>query len=798
MERLHHSGPSGVTPKFMSLVSLKEMTNNFSEERKLGSGTFGKVYKGLVDMDGKIVHADNIHRALCFEYMQNGSLREHLHDEQEGLDWQTRYNIIKGTWEGLKYLHEGLDTPIYHLDLKPDNILLDKNMVPKLADFGLSRLVYNDQTQATKSNIGTIGYLPPEYIDRKLISKKLDVFSLGVVMIQIISGHKGYQKSGDMSRQEFIDLVHANWRNRLQTTPECRFLDGECHQVKRCIEIALDCVNAERKERPKIRDIIRWLNETESLIQKTASSSVSSLDDEFQSVAVSASPFRLQRPIGVPTGPGEASTEIRSQRCSETSNLLDVYPLEVRFPFEPDKRIRCPVSLTNRTNYYVGAWITLACTDDASLDLCFPGSWDPESSDEEDEPSDEEDPRPHCFQIMKPHSTWVVAMTMMEQHEQPQPPQDTAKFEVVMIAMESEQVLKNLQPSIANKLNMDSEFLKRLEELGGDVYSAMLTTIICDPASCQAPVTQHIMSTLDHGDPYSMDADSTNSWVLCAHDEGYVCIWDYQKQEKVEALQVVKKDTFVSAAKFITRKEWFAAGDDQGWIHVYSYTTMRKVKKFKAYRGKPVSALAVHPTYPFLLSSSDEDHSSIKLWDWDQSWACIGTFDGHTKAVLRLMFNPTDLNTFLSVSDDNTAKVWNIHSTNPITTLTSMDAYGTDYFFTDSRRPLLVTSDRKGGNACIWDLQAKELVHKLSVCDAVIDHVACHPTLPILATTLWSKIICLWDANTYRLEKMVSLPHRTVEDLVFVGTKDLTRLVVGLEEEIRIIEVNIPAVTTDE
>ncbi|KAL6640392.1 hypothetical protein ACP70R_021515 [Stipagrostis hirtigluma subsp. patula] len=137
MEKLYHSGPAAVAPKIMSLESIKEITNNFSEERKLGSGTFGEVYKRHDDLeqfkrefenlwrlkhqnvvqllgycyeirleyvelgDGKTVFAQNIYRALCFEYMQNGSLQKHLSDEYHGVDWQTRYKIIEGACEGL-------------------------------------------------------------------------------------------------------------------------------------------------------------------------------------------------------------------------------------------------------------------------------------------------------------------------------------------------------------------------------------------------------------------------------------------------------------------------------------------------------------------------------------------------------------------------------------------------------------------------------------------------------------------------------------------------------------------------
>ncbi|TVU00252.1 hypothetical protein EJB05_54361, partial [Eragrostis curvula] len=101
------------------------------------------------------------------------------------------------------------------------------------------------------------GYLPPEFLERNLVSKKLDIFSLGVVMIQIMAGIKGYHKIADMSSQAFIDLG----------TPRSTFLEVECHQVRRSIEIAVDCVHADRTKRPTIGDIVCWLNETEQMIE---------------------------------------------------------------------------------------------------------------------------------------------------------------------------------------------------------------------------------------------------------------------------------------------------------------------------------------------------------------------------------------------------------------------------------------------------------------------------------------------------------------------------------------------------
>ncbi|KAL6640387.1 hypothetical protein ACP70R_021510 [Stipagrostis hirtigluma subsp. patula] len=840
MEKLYHSGPAGVAPKIMSLESIKEITNNFSEERKLGSGTFGEVYKGVqngkevavkmlhlmpghddleqfkrefenlwrlkhqnvvqllgycyeirleyVELgDGKTVFAQNIYRALCFEYMQNGSLQKHLSDEYHGLDWQTRYNIIKGACEGLKYLHEGLGTPIYHLDLKPDNILLDKNMVPKLADFGLSKLVCNDQTQFTRRSIGTIGYLPPEYIEKNLVSKKLDIFSLGVVMIQIITGQNGYHRSAEMSSQEFIDLVQENWRNRLEAAPRCTSLEAECHQVKRSIEIALDCVQVDRKKRPNIGDIIHWLNETEQMIEKMAHSSVSKLVDEVQSMAVSAVPSPLQQIISVPKGPEETNnTEIHSHGSFETSKLLDVHPLELRFPWEPNNRIRCPVTLTNRTDHYVGVKITPICQDTCS-DLHFLVLW---------EGKRREVPYSPLFQLVEPHSTLVLTMTM-EEKQLPPPPREIGKYEVLMLEIGSEEVLRDL------KLKMHRYFLKKVEEIRGEVHRAMLRAVICDPSSCAAVITHQLVPGVS-GKEYSpcIDTHTIVPWILVGDSKGLVSIWNYRTQKRLMALKVTRVHTRgvyrVCSVIFITGEQWFAAGDYDGWVHVYNHTMKEKVKEFEAHRSVYVNSLVVHPTHPFLLTSSPND-PLIKLWDWSQEWTCIRTFDVPNKSVIHLMLNPRDTDTFSSVSLDRTIKVWNIHSSCPMSSM--VESYSAGYISIDSHRHLMATTFYRlftsEGSDSIWDLQTEKRVHKLGV-RGNTSHLVCHPTLPILATVLDFRAVCLWDARTYsgRLEKMVKL-RDSPNGMVFTSTKDIIRLILNCTGGIYVMEINLPTVTTD-
>nr|XP_051205690.1 probable LRR receptor-like serine/threonine-protein kinase At1g53430 [Lolium perenne] len=311
-----------VAPKPVPLHLLEEITNGFSRDRKLGGGTYGDVYqydlsslsgehkdgqkiavkvlkdgidlgdeqfekeyhnlaslhhknvvrlvgychetkKECMPYNGRMVFAEKTKRVLCFEYMHNGSLGNFIYDKSNRHNWRTRYAIIKGICEGLEYLHEKLEPSMYHLDLKPANVLLDENMSAKIADFGVSRLFLEEKTRKTNSVLGTFGYIPPEYINEGLISIKFDIFSLGVVIIKMMTGRKGYSRITEMSSQQFIEHVHTKWMNRLQSISVHRY----SVQVRRCIEIALSCVEAERHKRPSIGVIVNTLNKTESWVQ---------------------------------------------------------------------------------------------------------------------------------------------------------------------------------------------------------------------------------------------------------------------------------------------------------------------------------------------------------------------------------------------------------------------------------------------------------------------------------------------------------------------------------------------------
>uniref|UniRef100_A0A453QBA2 non-specific serine/threonine protein kinase n=4 Tax=Aegilops tauschii subsp. strangulata TaxID=200361 RepID=A0A453QBA2_AEGTS len=210
----------------------------------------------LADHNGKYVSARVKERSLCSEYLEGGSLDKHLSNEPCALVWHTCYEIIKGLCEGLHYLHKGFEYPIYHLELKPTKVLLDKDMMPKIGGFGFYRLFDSIEASNTPEVTATRVYMPPEYISKRLITPKFDVFSLGIIILQIMAGKESYTKCIDTSPEVFIESVYEFWVNRMQGT----ISKHTSREVRTCIEIALKCVEFSREKRPTIKEIIQKLN----------------------------------------------------------------------------------------------------------------------------------------------------------------------------------------------------------------------------------------------------------------------------------------------------------------------------------------------------------------------------------------------------------------------------------------------------------------------------------------------------------------------------------------------------------
>ncbi|KAL5204178.1 hypothetical protein ABZP36_009049 [Zizania latifolia] len=307
------SQDASTLPKDLTLDFLKGITDNFSSERKIGGGAFGVVYKGVlengemiavkklvrtsgihdrrfqnevknlmelehknvvklvgsccqeervvVEYNGRYVFTDVVEKLLCYEYLSKGSLDNYIYDESTGINWPMRFKIIMGICNGLHFLHKERNEPIVHMNLKPSNIMLDDNMVPKIADFGLSRLFGQEETRILTQNVvGWIGYIAPEYCYRGEISEKSDIFSLGVLILEIVTGLKNDSSNQEASSRTLIDNVQKNWLKTSQITSKYPSLgEEEVLQAKRCIEIGLNCVETDPKKRPTIGEVINKL-----------------------------------------------------------------------------------------------------------------------------------------------------------------------------------------------------------------------------------------------------------------------------------------------------------------------------------------------------------------------------------------------------------------------------------------------------------------------------------------------------------------------------------------------------------
>ncbi|KAK7320063.1 hypothetical protein RJT34_04793 [Clitoria ternatea] len=280
---------------------LVNATKNFSISNKLGEGGFGPVYKGtladgqeiavkrlskksaqgLVEFKNevtlivKLQHRNLVkllgcciqgeERLLIYEYMPNKSLDYFVFDETKrmSLNWPKRFNIISGIARGLLYLHQDSRLRIIHRDLKTSNILLDADWDPKISDFGLARMFLNDQVEANTNRVaGTYGYMPPEYAVRGHFSMKSDVFSYGVIILEIISGKKNREFSDPDQYHNLLGYAWRLWSEERTIELLDEVLGEQCtpFEVIRCIQVGLLCVQQRPEDRPDMSSVVLMLN----------------------------------------------------------------------------------------------------------------------------------------------------------------------------------------------------------------------------------------------------------------------------------------------------------------------------------------------------------------------------------------------------------------------------------------------------------------------------------------------------------------------------------------------------------
>lgn len=278
--------------------TLEKATDYFNSSRKIGQGGAGSVYKGVLP-NGKVVAVKRLifnnrqwvdeffnevnlisgieHKnlvkllgcsiegpesLLVYEYLPKKSLDQFIFEKNRTqiLNWKQRFNIILGTAEGLAYLHEGTKIRIIHRDIKSSNILLDENLIPKIADFGLARCFGADKSHLSTGIAGTLGYMAPEYLIRGQLTDKADVYSFGVLVLEIVSGRRN-----NVFREDSGSLLQTVWKlYRLNTLTEaidpCLGGDFPETEASRVFQIGLLCTQASATLRPSMSQVVHMLS----------------------------------------------------------------------------------------------------------------------------------------------------------------------------------------------------------------------------------------------------------------------------------------------------------------------------------------------------------------------------------------------------------------------------------------------------------------------------------------------------------------------------------------------------------
>ncbi|XP_057808117.1 cold-responsive protein kinase 1 isoform X2 [Salvia miltiorrhiza] len=226
-------------------------------------GTISKIqHPNLVQLIGCCVEGD--HRILVYEYMENNSLHSALlgsSSKRVGLDWSRRAAICLGTAEGLAFLHEDAEPGIVHRDIKASNVLLDEDFCPKIGDFGLAKLFPDNVTHVSTRVAGTVGYLAPEYALLGQLTKKADVYSFGVLVLEIASGRSSSKAAFG---EEFYVLLEWTWKlfqeGRLLDVVDPDLADYAEDQITRFMKVALFCTQAASQQRPDMKQVVKMLS----------------------------------------------------------------------------------------------------------------------------------------------------------------------------------------------------------------------------------------------------------------------------------------------------------------------------------------------------------------------------------------------------------------------------------------------------------------------------------------------------------------------------------------------------------
>lgn len=283
-----------------TLKELEAATAMFADEKVIGEGGYGIVYHGIledgtqvavknllnnrgqaerefkveVEAIGRVRHknlvrllgycAEGNQRMLVYEFVNNGTLEQWIHGDVgpvSPLTWDIRMKIILGSAKGLMYLHEGLEPKVVHRDVKSSNILLDKHWNAKLSDFGLAKLLGSERSYVTTRVMGTFGYVAPEYAGTGMLNETSDVYSFGILIMEIISGRVpvDYNRPpGEVNLVEWLKTMVSSRNSEGVLDPKMTEKPTS-RALKKALLVALRCVDPEARKRPKIGHVIHML-----------------------------------------------------------------------------------------------------------------------------------------------------------------------------------------------------------------------------------------------------------------------------------------------------------------------------------------------------------------------------------------------------------------------------------------------------------------------------------------------------------------------------------------------------------
>ncbi|XP_062230398.1 proline-rich receptor-like protein kinase PERK1, partial [Phragmites australis] len=359
--------PPPVTGGTVSYADLAVATGGFSDANLLGQGGFGRVYRGalpgagevaikrllpgsgqgdrefhaeveiisrvhhrhLVSLVGYCIHADQ--RLLVYEYVPNKTLELHLHGSgQPTLEWPQRWKIALGSAKGLAYLHEDCDPKIIHRDIKAANILLDYNFEPKVSDFGLARIQAGGDTHVSTRVMGTFGYLAPEYALSGRVTDRSDVFSFGVVLLELITGRRPVLSSEPYNDETLVSWARPLLTKALEEDTFDELIDPklaanyDAVDIQRLIACAAAAVRHTARSRPRMSQIVRYLEG--QLSTEALNAGVAPGQSELQDEHAGEQMRRMRRMAFVPGTTGTLTADLSSSYMSDPTSEYGLHP----------------------------------------------------------------------------------------------------------------------------------------------------------------------------------------------------------------------------------------------------------------------------------------------------------------------------------------------------------------------------------------------------------------------------------------------------------------------------------------